>query len=62
LWSRKWRERWKRNGDEEVVLTVHQAVFSESKKKIQCAQRRPRRRMGRRSRRWRGSGGGAVVL
>jgi hypothetical protein len=55
LWSRKWRESWKTDGDQEVVLAaVQEEVVSESKEKSQSAQRRPRR-MGKRSRRWRGS-------
>ena len=51
--SWKWQESCKRDREEEV---------SESKEKSQSAQRGPRRRMGSRSRRWRGGGGWAVVL
>jgi hypothetical protein len=54
LWSRKWRESCKRDRDEEVVLAaVQEEVLGESKEKRQSAQRRPRRRMGRWSRRFR---------
>ena len=61
MWSGKWRESWKREREEEVVLAaVQEEVLSESKEKSESAQRRPRRRMGRRSRRWRG--GGALSL
>jgi hypothetical protein len=63
LWIRKWRESWKRDREQEVVLAAVQVeVLSESKKKSESAQTRPRRRMGRWSRRWRCIGGGAVVL
>jgi hypothetical protein len=49
--------------EEEVVLSaVQEEVLSESKEKSQNSQGRPKRRMGRRSKRWRDSGGGAVVL
>jgi hypothetical protein len=63
LWSRKWRESWKRDREEELVLVaVQEEVLSKSKEKSQCADMRPRRRMGRRSRGCRGSGGGAMEL
>jgi hypothetical protein len=46
LWSRKWRESWKRDREEELVLAVVQEkVLSESKEKSQSAQRRPRERV-----------------
>jgi hypothetical protein len=48
LCSRKWRECWKRDREEEVVLAALQEMLSESQVKSQIAQRR---RMGRRSRR-----------
>ena len=52
LWSIEWRESWKRDRDEEMVLAaVQEEVLSESKEKTQSAQRWPTRRMGRRSRR-----------
>ena len=55
MWSRKWRESGKRDREEEVVLAaVQEEVLSESKEKSESAQRRPRRRMGRRSMRLRG--------
>jgi hypothetical protein len=35
LWSRKWRESWKRDREEEeVVLAAVQEVLSESKEKV----------------------------
>jgi hypothetical protein len=53
----------KRDREEGVVLAaVQEEVLSESKEKSQSSQRRPKRRMGRRSKRWRDSGGGAEVL
>jgi hypothetical protein len=56
LWSRNWRESWKRDREDEVVLAaVQDEVLSGSKAKHQSAQRRPRKRIGRRSSRWRGS-------
>ena len=55
--------RGKRDREEEVVLSaVQEEVLSESKEKSQNSQGRPKRRMGSRSKRWRVSGGVAVVL
>ena len=66
MWSRKWRESWKRDREEvqeEVVLAaVQEEVLGENKEKSQCAEMRPRTRMGRRSRRCRSNGGGAMEL
>jgi hypothetical protein len=55
LWSRKWRESWKIDSEEEVMLTaVQEKVSSENKEKSQSAQRWRRRRVRKRSRRLRG--------
>jgi hypothetical protein len=45
-----------------VLAAVQEEVLSESKEKSQSAKRWPERRLVRRSRRWRSSGGGAVGL
>ena len=45
-----------------VLAAVQDEVLSKSQEKSQSAHMRPRLRMGRRSRRGRGSSGGVVVL
>ena len=45
-----------------AAAAVQEEVLSESKEKSESAQRGPRRRMGRKRRKWRSSGRGAVVL